>query len=294
MPRSFHPHTLAVLQALLVTFLWSTSFVLVKFGLDDIQPLTFAGLRYFTAFICLLPVALQPARRPEFAILTRQDWRNLAILGVIFYSITQGAQFFSLKYLPAATVSLMLNCSAIVIIAMGVFFLQEYPSRLQLFGTAIFFIGVLVYFYPVSLPRTEMIGLGIALIQVFTTSIGAVMGRFINRANRLPALVVTTVSMGIGSALMLVVALLSEGLPALSMQNIMLILWLAVVNTAFAFTLWNHVLRSLSATEASIINNTMLIQIALLAWLFLGEDLSAQKIAGMLLVAAGIWRVQWR
>ena len=47
------PHVTAVFQALFVTFLWSTSWVLIKIGLVDIAPLTFAGLRYGLAFLCL-------------------------------------------------------------------------------------------------------------------------------------------------------------------------------------------------------------------------------------------------
>ncbi len=48
---------MAVLQALLVTFLWSTSWILVKIGLDDLdlQPLSFGGLRYALAGLILLP-----------------------------------------------------------------------------------------------------------------------------------------------------------------------------------------------------------------------------------------------
>jgi len=45
----------AVLQALFVTFLWSTSWVLIKIGLEQIPALTFAGLRYSLAFLCLVP-----------------------------------------------------------------------------------------------------------------------------------------------------------------------------------------------------------------------------------------------
>jgi drug/metabolite transporter (DMT)-like permease len=52
------------------------------------------------------------------------------------------------------------------------------------------------------------------------------------------------------------------------------VLWLAVVNSAIAFTLWNRILRTLTAMDPSIINNTMLFQITLLAWVFLGEALS--------------------
>jgi drug/metabolite transporter (DMT)-like permease len=69
---------------------------------------------------------------------------------------------------------------------------------------------------------------------------------------------------------------------------------LAVVNSALAFTLWNRTLRTLSAMESSIINNTMLVQIVLLAWLFLGESLTWRQVAGMVLVAAGTLIVQIR
>ena len=58
---------------------------------------------------------------------------------------------------------------------------------------------------------------------------------------------------------------------SLSLRAVVIILWLAVVNTAFAFTLWNFSLRHLGAGESAVINNTMLLQIALLGWIFLDE-----------------------
>jgi drug/metabolite transporter (DMT)-like permease len=65
-----------------------------------------------------------------------------------------------------------------------------------------------------------------------------------------------------------------------------------VVNTAFAFTLWNHTLRNLSATESSVLNSTMLIFIAVLAWVFLGEHPTWQACLGLVLATAGILIVQ--
>lgn len=52
-------HTKAVLQALLITLLCSTSWVLIKIGLQDIPALPFAGLRYCLATLCLLPFVLR-------------------------------------------------------------------------------------------------------------------------------------------------------------------------------------------------------------------------------------------
>ena len=53
MAASRRHHHLPALQALFVTFLWSTSWVLIKFGLQDIPAISFAGLRYALAFLLL-------------------------------------------------------------------------------------------------------------------------------------------------------------------------------------------------------------------------------------------------
>lgn len=285
-------HSRAVLQALFVTFLWSTSWVLIKFGLADIPALTFAGLRYGLAFVCLLPFALQPKHLAGLRCLPARGWLLLLALGLLYYAITQGAQFLGLQFLPAVTVSLMLNFTTIIVAMLGVVLLREQPSRLQWAGVVCFLTGVVIYFFPVVLAGTEVIGLAVMLAGVLANAVSSVLGRSVNRSNMLHPIMITTVSMGVGAFVLLVAGVAVQGMPQLSLMNWAMIGWLAVVNTAFAFTLWNHTLRTLSAMESSIINNTMLIQIALLAWIFLDEQLTAQKIAGMVMAALGVLIVQ--
>ena len=98
--------------------------------------------------------------------------------------------------------------------------------------------------------------------------------------------------MGVGALTLLGSGLLIQGLPPISLKSWGIIAWLAVVNTAFAFTLWNKTLQTLAAVESSIINNTMLIQIAVLAWIFLVERITLQEMGGLLLVTLGILVVQ--
>ena len=113
-----------------------------------------------------------------------------------------------------------------------------------------------------------------------------------NRQGTLGPLAVTTVSMGIGAIVLLVSGVLVEGWPRLTWTHWAIVAWLAVINGALAFTLWNRTLRVLSATESSILNNTMLFQIALLAWVFLGEPLTGRQIAGTVLAGLGTLVVQ--
>jgi len=289
-------HLRAVLQALLVTLLWSTSWVLIKLGLKDIPALTFAGLRYTLAFVCLLIWSSRSTQQPFQSIrqLTRSEWRQLIALGLLYYSVTQGSQFLGLDRLPAVTTSLLLNFTTPVVALLGIVLLAERPSALQWAGIVVFLGGVVLYFYPASIPAHQMIGFVIVLVGVVSNALSAVLGRSINRRGSISPLVVTLVSMGVGSVTMLVAGVVFQGLPHLSLQSWAIIGWLAVVNTAFAFTLWNHTQRTLSAVESSIINNTMMIQIAVLAWIFLDENLELREVAGLGLAAAGTLIVQMR
>lgn len=295
-------HLRAVLQAFFVTFLWSTSWVLIKIGLQDLPALTFAGLRYALAFLCLLPFALTARRvaapesggSPGRRALSGRDWAWLVLLGLLLYSVTQGAQFLGLAYLPAATVSLLFNFTSVVVALLGLRLLSERPTATQWAGLGLFLAGGAVYFYPAALPREAFFGVVIVLVGMLANALSSVLGRRVNRSGRIPPLLVTTVSMGAGAAALLAGGLLLQGLPQLTLTHWLIIAWLAVVNTAFAFTLWNHTLRSLPAMESSIINSTMMVQIAVLAWIFLGESLSMQEIAGMALAALGAVLVQLR
>ena len=112
-------HNIALFQALLVTILWSTSWVLIKIGLVDIPALTFAGLRYSLAFLCLLPLALRRSQRQALRDINRRQWLLLVLYGLGFYAIVQGAQFVGLAYLEAATVSLLLSFTSIIVAFMG-------------------------------------------------------------------------------------------------------------------------------------------------------------------------------
>lgn len=287
-------HFVAGLQALLVTFLWSTSWVLIKIGLGDIPAITFAGLRYVLAFLILLPFFLRSGQHKALRKFPAAGWARLLLLGLLYYTLTQGAQYVGLDYLPAVTVSLLLNFSPVLVALLGAALLAERPSLPQWFGVLLSVAGTLIYFYPVAIRGGELIGFAAVIVGLLANAGSSVLGREINRSGAFSPLTVTVASMGVGAFLLLGSGILLEGLPRLAPQSWLIIAWLALVNTAFAFTLWNHTLRTLSAVESSVINNTMLIQIAILAWLFLGERLSPVEIAGLVVAGLGSLVVQVR
>jgi drug/metabolite transporter (DMT)-like permease len=221
-----------------------------------------------------------------------QSGKGLAVLGIVFYTLTQGGQFLTLNHLEAVTFNLLLSFTTVLVVLFGVVALAEFPTRWQCVGLVILISGVIVYFYPVFIPAGRGLGLTLAAITVCANAVAFVMGRSVNRQGTIPPLVVTVISMGIGAFLLLGIGVVVQGLPPINPFGWAIVVWLAVINTALAFTLWNNTLRTLSALESSIIGSTMLIQITVLAWVFLGEQLALRNVTGLFFVVVGVIIVQ--
>jgi drug/metabolite transporter (DMT)-like permease len=286
-------HTGAILVALFVTVLWSSSWVLIRWGLDDenLDPLIFAGIRYLLASSLLVVlVAATPRFRSEVMTLSGRRWGQLALLGLVYVAVAQGAQFVAIGAQPAATTSLVLSLTPLLVVAGSTIALAERPSARQVMGATVIVLGAVVYFSGDL--GFSAIGLLASVVGLVANAVGSLMGRGLNRDRTTSPLVVTVVSMSAGAVALVGVGVISEGWPVISGRAWLIIAWLALINTALAFTLWNRSLRILSATESVAINNTMLIQIGLLAWLFLGEVPGAADIVGMLAVSAGVYLAQ--
>jgi len=293
----------AIALAIFVTFLWSTSWILIKVGLqrEQLDPVSFAGLRYGLAALILLPLGWPALRRARPWAAGRGLMLRAAVLGLLLYAVAQGAQFAALDVLPAATVSLVLSSTPVAVALLSRRHGTEGATRIQALGIAVLAAGVLLYFGLEAIPVGALLGLGVAAVGMLATALGAQMGRTLARDAMDAfggAVALTGLTMAIGAAVLLVGGVALEGVPQLSATGWLISGWLAVVNTAFAFTIWNHTMRRLTAIESSVLNTAMLVQIAILAGVFLGESLDLRRIAGLGLALSGVLLVQigpaWR
>ena len=242
--------------------------------------------------VLILSVSTSRTHRDEVRHLDRRSLLQLAALGVVFYALTQGAQFVAIDNQPAATTSLVLSLTPLFVGIASARSLGERAAHRQLAGAGIVVAGALAYLAG-DLGATA-IGLTAAFIGLGANVGGALLGRLVNRAQSTSPVVVTTVSMAVGAVLLILAGLIVEEPPTLTLRAGLIIAWLAIVNTAIAFTLWNLSLRRLTAIESAGINNTKLIQIALLAWVFLGEAPGVFGIIGIVTVSIGVFLTRAR
>ena len=101
-----------------MTFLWSSSYILVKIGLNQLSPLTLVTLRYVVASVITVPLAL--VRGGASLVKDSKSLLRLVFLGLSGYTIAQGLQCLGLFYLPAVSVTFILNFTPVIVLVLGV------------------------------------------------------------------------------------------------------------------------------------------------------------------------------
>jgi drug/metabolite transporter (DMT)-like permease len=70
---------------------WSSTWLAIKVGLEDLPPISFAALRFVIAFIVLVAVSIG---RVPLLPKTRADWTLLAFTGVLMFAGNYGLLFW--------------------------------------------------------------------------------------------------------------------------------------------------------------------------------------------------------
>lgn len=280
--------SVAIAEAIVVVLILGSTLVLAKAALAYLGPLTTAALRYCLAFLFLLPFL---NHRGAVNRWPAQLWLRFLIIGFSFYVVGNGALFLGLHYLTATTAALLLNFIPLLVLLAGALWLREIPTRWQATGVLVALVGAMMFFSP-GLRAGEPLGIAIVAIGLVGNAAFGLIGREVTREQHADTLALTAIPLAFGGAILLPIALATEGLPQLSLAGWGILLCLAVINTACAYLLYNHVLRVLAAFEMSAMSSLSPLVTALLAWLFLHERLGMSQIGGIVIVILGVVLVQ--
>ncbi|MBU1050508.1 DMT family transporter [Candidatus Bipolaricaulota bacterium] len=287
----YRHRVLPIIEVLLASMIWGSSFVGVKMALAHAGPWTIAALRYSIAALLLAPFI--DWRRLRRSHLAAGLWGRVIAIGLSQYTIGNAALFLALGMIPATSGSLALSLCPIPVWVFGVLALHERPNGLQLIGTAAAIAGSFLFF------RTGLVPVPVAAIALLTVAILSfavlpVIGRKLSKQRALGNIAITGVPLAIGGGVLVVIALLVEGVPHLPPATWGIILGLAVVNTVGGYLLFNHALQQMHAGEANVLLSLTPVSTAVIAWAAFGERLTVVQFGAMAIVIAGTILAQRR
>jgi drug/metabolite transporter (DMT)-like permease len=277
-----------VLIAIVSSSLGGTAAAITRYLVGDADPVTLAILRWCIGFLCVLPVALLlRVRWPQ-----RSDWAAVAGLGICFFGIFFVFYNIAVGYTTAARASLALATLPLQTMVVGALLGIEPLTTRKTLGVLIAMLGVFAALAsgladaPAGAWRGELIMTGAVLCMAFYN----VWSRpFMLRSSALGFL---TVGMGAGATALVVVGTLTGRLAVLGSFGApqwIAGIYLGIGGGALAFILWVLALERASPTRVANTMTVNLLAAALLAALLVGEPITANLIAGLAAVFAGIW-----
>ncbi|MCG2842157.1 DMT family transporter [Sandaracinobacter sp. RS1-74] len=242
-----------MLQFAIVTLIWGTTWIVIKYQLGDVNPSWSVSYRFLTGGLTLLAwcaVKRLPLTVPRHAL------PFLFAIGlfqfVLNFNFVYRSELYIPSGIPAVAFALLMVPNALLAWA----FLKRPVSRQFLLGATLGIFGVgLLFAQQLSLPgsRAEtMLGLTLVIAGVLSASIANVM-QASPRALTFPALPGLAWAMLIGAGVNALVAMVFVGPPQFDTAPSYWLgfLYLGVFASALAFALYFDLIRKMGPAEAA-------------------------------------------
>ena len=158
--------------------LWSTGFVVARYGTRDAGPLTFLCVRMFIASALLWLIA-KVMRAPR---MERADWSSAAVVGVFMHATYLGGVFVAIDHgLPSGLTALIAGLHPVATSVTARIFLGEQLNRKQIFGVFLGLLGVGAVVIE-KLDATNGGVTAVAMVALAISILGLTVGALVQRA----------------------------------------------------------------------------------------------------------------
>ena len=289
-----------------MTIIWGTNYALVKTAFRELDPQAFNALRLIEASAVMVGVNLLVRRyRPAAAgqaggeiasifhtpaEVTRRDWLRLAWLGLVGHCLYQYLFVGGLAQTSVANGALIVSSSPIVITLLSTLTGKEKIGAPHWAGTVLSFLGIYIvvgrgaHVSDASLRGDLMLMAAVVCWALYTIGARPLMTRH-------SPVGVTALSMLLGTILYLPLA--APAFARVEWQAVSALTWIKLVYSSLfaicvAYTIWYAAVREIGSARTSVSSNLLPIVAMVTAYVWLGEPLGADKLAGAAAVLAGV------
>ncbi|MCP1124250.1 EamA family transporter [Bacillus sp. 3103sda1] len=274
----------------LAASIWGGMYVVSKYVLDFVPPLTLVWLRFVIAFAILFMILQITQQKQKTKIpIEKKDWLLFAWIGFIGYFVSITFQFIGTKLSDAHTGSLVTSATPAFMIIFARIIVKEPITIRKFISVLLATLGVII-----------VIGWDIKIGTYFTGTIilvgaaitWALLSIYVKIASqRFSSLIITTYAIFFAILFItpcMIWELQSNSIQSLNTFIVLGILYLGIISTAGAFFLWNKGMELMDAGIGSLFFFFQPIVGAFLGWLLLHEQLKTTFFIGALLIVVSV------
>ena len=270
----------------LFVILWSSAFITTKPLIDNSDPFSALAFRFSIVTIGFLIFSLYTKQN---IFISKKNFLESFFSGVLFHGIYLGGVFFSIsKGMPTGIAALIVTLQPILTNALSGPILNEKVSIKQWIGVLLGFTGaalVLGFDVGSKIPSLGLVATIIALIAITSSTIWQK-----KLSNNLP-LSVSNMYQALGGVTFHIIIIIFFAKPYINFsQSFIIAMSHQIFLVSFgAFTILMYLIKNNSASKTVSIFFLIPTTSALMAWLFLNENLTALDIFGFLITTLGVY-----
>ena len=266
--------------------LWSSAFITTKPIIDNSDPFSALAFRFGLVAIGFFLFSIYSKKK---IIVDRKNFLESFFSGVLFHGVYLGGVFFSIsKGMPTGIAALIVTLQPILTNALSGPILNEKVSIKQWIGVLLGFSGaVMVLGFDIGneIPTIGLVATIIALVAITTSTIWQK-----KLSNNLP-LSVSNMNQALGGFIFHIIVIILFAEPYIDFSTTFLV---AMSHQIFlvsfgAFTILMFLIKRNSASKTVSIFFLIPPTSALMAWIFLNENLSNLDLLGFLIATVGVY-----
>ncbi len=272
-----------------LVLIWGSTWLGVRIGLNDLPPLTFAGIRFLVASVVLLILLrLRCARLPR----RRSDWALVGITALLGFAVSYSAQFWGMQFVPSGLAAVIFATVPLFTMIFAHFALPSEPMRpAAVGGVLVGLLSVAVIFSDQLAADDPMAFWGAAVFLLGAASYSAAQVITKARAGHLDPTVLAALQMMLAGGLLLGLGTAFEGNPLRIVwtgRAVLAVLYLALIGSALGFPLFYWLLRRMDVTKTMTMMLLLPPVAIVLGWLVLGETLGWRVFVGTAGIVASL------
>ena len=274
---------------LILCGIWGSTWLFIKLGLNDLPPVTFAGIRFVIASVVLFAfIRFRGITLPR----EKSDWLFLAITGVLSFTLNYGLVFWGEQYISSGLAALLQATLPAFGLVIAHFYLPgERMTWKKIAGVILGVLGVAVVFSnQLNIAGGKALAGSVALVlSAFFAAYSNVLVKA--RGQKLNPAILAGGQMFFGMIPLLVIGWALEGSPLhfhWTIMSLVAMLYLALVGTVLAFLLYYWLVHNMDVTKSMLIALVTPVVAVILGMLVLREELNWRTLAGGAMIMAGI------
>lgn len=272
---------------MLTALIWASAFVAIRVVVPETGPVWLAAIRIGLGFVVLLPYAIWrgmvwPQSRGQWSLIT-----GMALLNVVIPFLLISWAGLTLE---ASVLSLLMGTGPfLALIGSHLFTHDDRLTPRKILSVLLGFSGIMVLIGPSALAGLNQGSLPAQLATLAATLCYVSAGLLIRRIV-MPPVRLACLTLAIGTAVLVPLALLLEGLPAtgLSGRAIVLLVYLGVFPTGIAYIFRFHLVRTIGYSRFAITINMIPVFGVALGVVLLDEPLTLPVVLALALVLSGL------